>query len=570
MYCPQPHHVNPQAMQKAFAQHYYSSTAHARNRRATNTGNIIRCSIPGLKDTVDIPFPDGKLPVCQKCKKIYKTRELCRVRDRHTEAPWSTTYVCVTVDESCFQKVGDEENLVEEGPFKFIANSIPAPTCTYIGTKKDLGGTKSPICMACKDKNYTRHHCRVKNSHLQMPWATSYVVLSAIPSGNGSYSGNASIQTVETSEKAEIGSKRSRSDSQADDASVKKSKSDDSSISTKDNANDDEASTDVVEKRQTFSDYKGCKAFLLTIGKGDCVLSVSRFGNSLSNLSFLPIRIHRFANSFPPSLQWLEVDPTSSVSTEHDGGAAPWMNHQHDNMYQNHAPPPYYNNAPPSNWSGYNDYFPGGHGPNNMYGPPPPHMQQQHGMYGSYQQPPYQSYQQGQMPYPPMNNGRNTPANEYGMNNNYSYPPQQNYNQQQNPSNNRIPGQTPPYQNNGYNSFEDRENQASLMNQGPPNMNHNNNNGKPFQQHAGNERGSPSENNYPLSKPGYMTNNQHNTSTTHNSNGNNSPPSVPPQYLGRDNNNVDNSYAPPPHMNVVRGGGYNNGNNNNVPFYAAN
>ena len=296
MYCPQPHHVNPQAMQKAFSQHYYSSTAHARNRRATNTGNIIRCSIPGLKDTVDLPFPDGKLPVCQKCKKIYKTRELCRVRDRHTEAPWSTTYVCVTVDESCFQKVGDEEKLVEEGPFKFIANSIPAPTCTYIGTKKDLGGTKSPICMACKDKNYTRHHCRVKNSHLQLPWATSYVVLSAIPSGNGSYSGNASVQTAENnSENAEIGSKRSRSDSQSDDASVKKARSDDSSISTKENANDDDSSPDVEEKRQTISDYKGCKAFLLTIGKGDCVLSVSRFSyyfrdSFIQSVVFIDIR----------------------------------------------------------------------------------------------------------------------------------------------------------------------------------------------------------------------------------------------------------------------------------------
>ena len=131
--------------------------------------------------------------------------------------------------------------------------------------------------MACKDKNYTRHHCRVKNSHLQMPWATSYVVLSAIPSDNGSCNGNESIQTADTSENVEIGSKRSRSDSQAEEASVKKSKSDDSSISTKDNANDDNSSTDVVEKRETFSDYKGCKAFLLTIGKGDCVLSVSRF-----------------------------------------------------------------------------------------------------------------------------------------------------------------------------------------------------------------------------------------------------------------------------------------------------
>ena len=274
MYCPQTMH--PQAMQKVFTQHYYSSTAHARNRRASATGNSIRCSVPGLKTDVEIPFPDRKLPVCKRCKKIYKTRELCRVRDRHTEVPWSTTYICITLDDSCFtrsSKCNDGEmTLVEEGPMRFIARSVPVPPNAYRSKCEALGGTKSPICMACKDKNYTRHHCRVKNKHMELPWGTVYVMLSAVPSAPGA----PGFFNDQESQSVSSGSKRGNS-SDSEEPTSKKSKSDGSDIDDSNDKSDAEDADAVPNdsERQFINNIHSSKAFLLTVGKDDCILSVS-------------------------------------------------------------------------------------------------------------------------------------------------------------------------------------------------------------------------------------------------------------------------------------------------------
>lgn len=270
MYC------HPQAMQKVFTQHYYSSTAHSRNRRATANGNSIKCSVPGLKNQVEIPFPDRKLPVCKRCKKIYKTRELCRVRDRHTEVPWSTTYICGTLDDSCFNRGSDGEmTLVEEGPMRFIAQCITGPPASYRSKDNALGGTKSPICMACKDKNYTRHHCRVKNKHLELPWGTVYVTISAVPSAPGApgFFNDAESQ----SDNASIKSKRSFSSSRSDVTDEPSSKRSRSNDEADDESNSDEQSNEIPkENGSTIQDIQSSKAFLLTVGKDDCILSVSR------------------------------------------------------------------------------------------------------------------------------------------------------------------------------------------------------------------------------------------------------------------------------------------------------
>ena len=271
-------HPQPQAMQKVFTQHYYSSTAHSRNRRATSTGNSIRCSVPGLKNEIEIPFPDRKLPVCKRCKKIYKTRELCRVRDRHTEVPWSTTYICVTLDDSCFSRTsGGELCLVEEGPMRFVARSVTGPPAAYRSKINALGGTKSPICMACKDKNYTRHHCRVKNKHLELPWGTVYVMMSAVPTGArapGLY--NDTDSTVCES----VGSKRS-STSDCGDGSEPKSKKSKSNNTIPNSASEESGSStdeEASEKESSLEDIlqvQPSKAFLLTVGKDECLLNVS-------------------------------------------------------------------------------------------------------------------------------------------------------------------------------------------------------------------------------------------------------------------------------------------------------
>jgi hypothetical protein len=40
---------------------------------------------------------------------------------------------------------------------------------------------ETTLCVACKDKNYTRAHCRVTKKHHQAPWSTVFVVLSYDP-----------------------------------------------------------------------------------------------------------------------------------------------------------------------------------------------------------------------------------------------------------------------------------------------------------------------------------------------------------------------------------------------------
>ena len=157
-----------------------SSQPKIRNKQ--RKGNILKYTIPGLQKEIDIPFPDRKLPVCTRCKKIYKTRELCRVRDGHTDVAWNTTHLCVNLDDSCFaENARGDLCLVDESNMKFVANHIKGPGMPYRTKKSDALLANTPICMACKQKNYTRNHCRDKQKHRQLPWGTVYVTLSAVP-----------------------------------------------------------------------------------------------------------------------------------------------------------------------------------------------------------------------------------------------------------------------------------------------------------------------------------------------------------------------------------------------------
>lgn len=138
--------------------------------------------IPGLRDIIDIPFPNGKLPVCKPCKGNFTTsRAQCRLQYEHTDAAWNTTYVCVILDDSCFvPKSGGDLCLVQEDSFQFTACLIPKPKIHLRAKTGNFGGTKTPFCLACKEKNYTRFHCRGMQGHQELPWSTVCVVLSAI------------------------------------------------------------------------------------------------------------------------------------------------------------------------------------------------------------------------------------------------------------------------------------------------------------------------------------------------------------------------------------------------------
>lgn len=135
--------------------------------------NILRFTPPGFLHPIDVPFPGRCLPVCERCKKNFKTREHCRTRDCHTGLPWSDTFLCISLDHTC---TGEDGKLFD-GPF--VAKSMqPQPFCLQ-GEINPL----TPICAPCKDKNYTRTYCRSNKKHRQLPWSTVHVLLSLRPDG---------------------------------------------------------------------------------------------------------------------------------------------------------------------------------------------------------------------------------------------------------------------------------------------------------------------------------------------------------------------------------------------------
>jgi len=147
--------------------------------------NVLTILIPGLKLPIDIQFLDGKLPVCQRCKKSFKTRELCRIRGGHTSIPWNTTYLCVSFDDTCLtlNRMGEvclvDEELMHR---RFTARMLDMPPLPlHIKKIHKDDAVRSPICTPCKEKSYAKHYCRETQQHLQLPWVTIYIMLSAVP-----------------------------------------------------------------------------------------------------------------------------------------------------------------------------------------------------------------------------------------------------------------------------------------------------------------------------------------------------------------------------------------------------
>mmetsp|Transcript_30493 Transcript_30493/g.34763 ORF Transcript_30493/g.34763 Transcript_30493/m.34763 type:complete len:468 (+) Transcript_30493:139-1542(+) len=131
-------------------------------------GNVLTFTPPGFNQTLNVKFPDCRLAVCEKCKKNYKTRDMCRVRNSHTSEPWTTAYICFTLDDNCTDADG-----------KYVDRPLAVrmiqwqPYCV----KKPFD-PKTPVCSACKKTNRTRSFCRERHKHRQLPWCTVYVLLS--------------------------------------------------------------------------------------------------------------------------------------------------------------------------------------------------------------------------------------------------------------------------------------------------------------------------------------------------------------------------------------------------------
>jgi len=132
-------------------------------------GNLLIFRPPGFHQKLSVQFPDCRLPVCYRCKKNYKTRDTCRLRNRHTELPWSTSYLCITIDDTCFDITPAGKKVLCKEPM--MTRVLPwQPFCS----KKDMDEAM-PVCAACKHKNYTKAFCRKRHKHRQLPWSTVYL-----------------------------------------------------------------------------------------------------------------------------------------------------------------------------------------------------------------------------------------------------------------------------------------------------------------------------------------------------------------------------------------------------------
>eukprot|EP00555_Chaetoceros_dichaeta_P009780 CAMPEP_0198252794 /NCGR_PEP_ID=MMETSP1447-20131203/3263_1 /TAXON_ID=420782 /ORGANISM="Chaetoceros dichaeta, Strain CCMP1751" /LENGTH=491 /DNA_ID=CAMNT_0043938179 /DNA_START=78 /DNA_END=1553 /DNA_ORIENTATION=- len=140
--------------------------------QAVSHGNVLSFTPPGFKQCLNVKFPDSRLAVCAKCKKNYKTRDSCRVRSGHTTAPWTTAYICITLDQSC---------TTAEGDYIDAPLTIRMVQWQPFSVKADFD-IKTPVCAACKKTNRTRSFCRARHKHRQLPWCTVFVLLSAVES----------------------------------------------------------------------------------------------------------------------------------------------------------------------------------------------------------------------------------------------------------------------------------------------------------------------------------------------------------------------------------------------------
>ena len=129
--------------------------------------------LPGLPQPFDVAFPARKLPVCPRCKKNYRSRELCRQRDEHKALPWQTVYVVVTLTDEVLEKGEDGKLSVADIPVVAELQETP----DMCRGPADGFMSKQPICKICKEKNYTRDYCRATSKHTTPPYQAVYVKL---------------------------------------------------------------------------------------------------------------------------------------------------------------------------------------------------------------------------------------------------------------------------------------------------------------------------------------------------------------------------------------------------------
>ena len=285
-----------------------------KKKRSDKKMNTLRFTIPGLERVMEVVFPAKKLPVCGKCKKIFKTRQLCRERDGHTDYPWSKTYMCFEIDESCFEDIETpssddkvDKKLVkdnEDNTYTFTADIVECSGTEYFGRFECKKDALDPICRPCKVKNYTRTHCRLRHQHKNLPWGTVYMTIKAEKVNKESDDG----------EEIKAGSKRKNNDYTGADE-IKRVKCDHSQNDNISVALSSSSKSKIVQSSHLYSDRNGSNCFLLSISSSASELQVS----VPSYILFYVIALNKKATHICYlSIQWLRTSNTDPLLDNDD------------------------------------------------------------------------------------------------------------------------------------------------------------------------------------------------------------------------------------------------------------
>ena len=235
-------------------------------QRRKSARTVLKLDIPGFPSTLHVCFPEGRLPVCARCKKNYKTRDMCRTRSEHTDLPWTSVYVCITLDDSCI----DQNNKIKNGIFT-TRTTDNSPYCYKSDVDSD-----TLICSSCKSKNYTRTQCRVKNRHRALPWTTVNVVLSCKSSDDPRSSEYLSATSDNTSNHG----KRNRINEESN-RSIKRRKSPEEICGLPDTESKIMSNENIMNNSSKKSDdinkIDKSKTFLLEVNSNEYIVTVSAF-----------------------------------------------------------------------------------------------------------------------------------------------------------------------------------------------------------------------------------------------------------------------------------------------------
>lgn len=298
---------------------------------ASSHGNILSFIIPGFKQQLHVTFPDARLAVCSKCKKNFKTRDMCRVRNGHTGAPWTTAYICITIDQSCL----DANNKFVDKPF--TVRMVPWQAYCI----KSQFDAKTPVCSSCKRTNRTKSFCRERHKHRTLPWCTVYVVLS----------------TTESSDDPKVvGTKSRKDDKDANSKDIEPEKKESKNVSHNSHPTDKNGKSAVIKKEDADSpsssplqtDVKDNETNVLdsidaeTIGSdagnlGDDINEVPQSRTFLAKVSSRSITIHWLELTDWGFHQYEEGTEDNATRTKSSNQSIPTMIPTPHYMDPNHA-----------------------------------------------------------------------------------------------------------------------------------------------------------------------------------------------------------------------------------------